>query len=278
MVRGIERRLLFADDLDREDLERRLTRILCDAGACCWAWAFMPNHVHLVIETAQIGISRVMARILTGYARRFNQRHERVGYVFQNRFKSRLVQDHGDLLGVIRYVHLNPLSGGLVCSLDELQTFRWCGHSAIAGILPAAGFHDARASLGLFGHEGEARRRWRVWLQEGIDAKADALPIDPEEPRERVEPFAAAVSSSFPAELAPSVELVCKHFGVAPAAMQSGRGTHRTSTARAVLAHIAVDRIGLGVRAIAPLLGVSPSALSRAAARGRSIARDRGLV
>jgi len=51
IVRGIERRLIFKDDLDRRDLLRRLSEILPDAGMSCPAWALMPNHVHLVVRT-----------------------------------------------------------------------------------------------------------------------------------------------------------------------------------------------------------------------------------
>ena len=87
MVRGIERRRIFRDDLDRRDFVARLDRILPEEGWSCFAWALMPNHVHMVMQGSGRNLSRVMARLGTGYARGFNARHGRSGHLFQNRFK-----------------------------------------------------------------------------------------------------------------------------------------------------------------------------------------------
>jgi REP element-mobilizing transposase RayT len=273
MFRGIERRILFVDDLDRDDLALRLTRILGDGGAVCWAWAFMPNHVHLVVRTSQVGISRLMARVLTGYALRFNRRHERVGYLFQGRFKSRLVVSDADLLNVVRYVHLNPLAGGIVRSLAELDVHPWAGHAAVVGTLPAAGFHSARATLALLGDDAAVPERWRRWMLEGIVPEPDPVTRDPDEPGERTE-VDEGLRAKLPPELRPWVTVVCRHFGVTTASLTRAPGSRKRSRARAVLAHVAVDRLGLSVRRTAPLLGVSAAALSRAAARGRLVARE----
>jgi REP element-mobilizing transposase RayT len=274
MVRGIERRLIFVDDLDREDLVLRLTRVFVESNARCWAWAFMDNHAHWIVQTGAIAISRLMARILTGYARRFNKRHERVGYLFQSRFKSRLILDDADLVGVIRYVHLNPVSARIVGTLDELEQYRWTGHGAVVGAIAPEHFHAASATRALFGSAPEACERWREWLREGIERAAS--PADPDQPGERrceVE----RIPDTVPDSLAPWVDRVCRHFIVAPRVLQEVRGTRNASLARAVLAHIAVDRLGLPVRVVAMHLGASPSALSRAARRGWEIAQAHGL-
>ena len=99
MVRGIDRLPIFLDDADREDFLHRLSRLIPQLGFLCFAWALMPNHVHLVIRSGQVRISQLMARLGTGYARRFNERHGRVGHLFQNRFRSRCVVDDADLVG-----------------------------------------------------------------------------------------------------------------------------------------------------------------------------------
>jgi REP element-mobilizing transposase RayT len=275
MIRGIERRFIFIDDLDREDLAHRLTRVFVESNARCWAWAFMDNHAHWIVQTDAVGISRLMARILTGYARRFNQRHERVGYLFQSRFKSRLILDDADLVGVVRYVHLNPLSARIVGTLEELERYRWTGHGAVVGVIPPQHFHAAHATRELFGSAPEACERWRKWLREGTERPLS--PADPEEPmedRRHDEP----IPSTVPDSLAPWVDRVCRHFIVSPRVLLEVRGTRNASWARAVLAHIAVDRLGLPVRAVAAHLGASPSALSRAARRGWEIARTHGLL
>ena len=82
----------------------------------------MPNHVHLVVQTDSGALSRAMQRLNTGYAVRFNRLRERRGYVFMDRFRSRIVNDDADLVGLIRYVHANPLEARLVPSLDALAS------------------------------------------------------------------------------------------------------------------------------------------------------------
>ena len=53
VVRGIERRKIFYDDIDRDDFLERLSAILCDCRTACYAWALMPNHFHLLLKTGQ---------------------------------------------------------------------------------------------------------------------------------------------------------------------------------------------------------------------------------
>jgi hypothetical protein len=57
------------------------------------AWALIANHAHLVLRTGNRPLSEVMRRLNTGYARGFNLRHRRSGYLFQNRFRSIVVDD-----------------------------------------------------------------------------------------------------------------------------------------------------------------------------------------
>ncbi len=124
MLRGIERRRILEDDADRHDLVDRLARLITEERFTCFAWSLMPNHVHLVLRTGPVPLSRLMARLGTGYARRFNVRHRRVGHLFQNRFKSVLVERDSYGQRLVRYVHLNPVRAGLVRSLTELADYR----------------------------------------------------------------------------------------------------------------------------------------------------------
>jgi len=88
MARGIERREIFKDDKDRESFLDRLATILEETQAQCYAWALIPNHFHLLLRTSLTPLSKVMRRLMTGYAVTFNKRHKRSGHLFQNRYKS----------------------------------------------------------------------------------------------------------------------------------------------------------------------------------------------
>ncbi|WP_035497722.1 transposase [Citrifermentans bremense] len=131
ICRGIERRDVFNDNCDRDDFVERLGNILSETSTICYAWALIPNHFHLLLQTGSCPVSTIMSRLLTGYATNFNHRHNRHGHLFQNRYKSILCQEELYLLELVRYIHLNPLRAGIVTSLDELKRFRYSGHSRI---------------------------------------------------------------------------------------------------------------------------------------------------
>jgi len=133
MARGIERRKLFRDDKDRQSFLKRLAIILEETQTQCYAWALIPNHFHLLLRTGPTPLSKVMRRLMTGYAVTFNKRHKRSGHLFQNRYKSVICEEDSYLLELIRYIHLNPLRAKLVQDLKELDKYPWTGHSTLLG-------------------------------------------------------------------------------------------------------------------------------------------------
>lgn len=133
MARGIEGREIFKDDQDRTSFLDRFATILDETQTQCYAWALIPNHFHLLLRTGPTPLSKVMRRLMTGYAVTFNKRHKRSGHLFQNRYKSIVCEEDPYLLELIRYIHLNPVRAGLVKDLKELDKYPWCGHATILG-------------------------------------------------------------------------------------------------------------------------------------------------
>jgi REP element-mobilizing transposase RayT len=82
IIRGIERRAIFKDDADRNNFLDRFSTIVRESQTDCYAWVLMTNHVHMLLKTGLTPISRVMGRLLTGYAVSFNRRHRRHGQLF----------------------------------------------------------------------------------------------------------------------------------------------------------------------------------------------------
>jgi putative transposase len=80
MIRGIERRKIFSDDNDRENLVERLSILLPETKTHCYAWAFLSNHAHVLFRSGPQGIGRLMRKLLTGYAVSYNRRHRRHGH------------------------------------------------------------------------------------------------------------------------------------------------------------------------------------------------------
>jgi putative transposase len=88
IVRGIARKRVFYGDNDGDNFVASLTAILPESTARRFAWAFIPNHLHLIFYNAKVPIYTVMQRLLNGCASSFNHRHRRHGLLFQNRYKS----------------------------------------------------------------------------------------------------------------------------------------------------------------------------------------------
>ena len=176
IARGIERRKIFDDADDRQDFLARLTPIAHDFGLRVYAWSVLPNHLHLLVRTGDIGLSRCMHRLLAGYAGHFNRRHQRCGYLFQNRFKSILVDQHAYLLELVRYIHLNPVRAGIV-SLDALDEYPWTGHAALLGRREVPRWMDTKTVLEQFTPDlAAAAARYRTFVQAGMAGACDPPP------------------------------------------------------------------------------------------------------
>lgn len=169
MVRGIDRKKIFADQKDYSAFMDRLGDLLIETRTSCYAWALIPNHFHLLLRTGNAPISVLMKRLLTGYAVNFNRRHKRYGHLFQNRYKSILCQEDSYLLELVRYIHLNPIRAGLVMEYKGLSGFPYCGHGAIMGRRKIK-WQDTEYVLGLFGNkESGARGEYGRFVRKGIE-------------------------------------------------------------------------------------------------------------
>jgi len=117
MMRGNEKREIFKNDWDRKKLLDIIKGKKKEEVFDIYAYCLMDNHVHLLIRTENI--AGVMKRINTSYACFFNKKYNRVGHLFQDRFKSETIGDEKHLLAVVRYIHNNPYQAGMVSDILE---------------------------------------------------------------------------------------------------------------------------------------------------------------
>jgi putative transposase len=170
IIRGIERKKIFRSDADRRNFLKRFGTIISETETACFAWALIPNHVHLLVRTGLTPIATVMRRLLTGYAVSFNRKYRRHGQLFQNRYKSILCQEDMYLMELVRYIHLNPLRAKSVPDMKALDKYPWCGHSAIMGKIKRD-WQSSEYVLKIFGTKvSAARRSYRAFVQKGIAA------------------------------------------------------------------------------------------------------------
>ena len=169
IIRGIERRKIFKDDKDRDNLLERLNDLLPATNTACFGWALLSNHAHFLFRTGDAGLSTLMRRLLTGYAVSFNRRHKRHGQLFQNRYKSILCQEDVYLKELVRYIHLNPLRARIMADISHLNRYKYCGHSVLMGNR-ACPWQDRKYVLSYFGRKlGEARKRYYAYVKAGLD-------------------------------------------------------------------------------------------------------------
>ena len=109
--RGNARQKVFFTDADRELFLSTLTGVVSRYHWICHAYCLMANHYHLLVETPKTNLSIGMRQLNGIYTQSFNRRHNRVGHLFQGRFKAILVERDSHLLELCRYIVLNPARG-----------------------------------------------------------------------------------------------------------------------------------------------------------------------
>jgi REP element-mobilizing transposase RayT len=121
-ARGVARDAIFHDGVDYADFERQLLRVREEFEWTLHAYSLLPNHYHLIVETSRSDLSSGMQKLNGRYAQRFNQRYDRVGHVFQNRFKSYVIDSEEHYERAVAYVLANPVEAGLC---ERIEDWPW---------------------------------------------------------------------------------------------------------------------------------------------------------
>jgi putative transposase len=123
-TRGVARQAISRDDEDRRLFLVLLARATRRTNWECHAFCLMPNHHHLIVETHQDLLSVGLRELNGRYAQAFNERHERRGHLFGDRFAAFVIRDDEHLRAATEYVVQNPVRGGLCRRADD---WPWSG-------------------------------------------------------------------------------------------------------------------------------------------------------
>lgn len=200
--RGVEKRNIFIDDDDRQRFihylfelndkenannltfyfnqsageiepsclkkERRPRKLLVEI----LAFVIMPNHYHLLLkEREDGGIVKFMQKLGTGYSMYFNKKYERVGGLFQGRFKAVLINKDAHFMYLPHYIHLNPLylnyggSTSIVKKLDFLKNYRWSSFPDYVGKKNFPSVTSRAFLLDFFGGSEKYKKDIENWLK-----------------------------------------------------------------------------------------------------------------
>jgi len=131
--RGDDRKKIFISNYDFQQFLKYLCQAKEKYDFYLYAYVLMDNHYHLLLETKQPNLSRIMHYLNSAYTTYYNLKRNRCGHVFQGRYKSILVDKDNYLLELTRYIHLNPVRAKMVQQPEE---YKW---SSYQGYLKKAG-------------------------------------------------------------------------------------------------------------------------------------------
>jgi putative transposase len=314
IIRGIERRIIFSDDMDRDNFLERLGNIVTETHTGCYAWALLPNHAHMLFRTGNAPIASVMRSLLTGYAVSYNHKHGRHGHLFQNRYKSILCQEDTYLLELVRYIHLNMLRANIVRTLGDLDRYPFSGHSALLGKIKRD-YQDTEYILRLFGKKvSTSRKAYREFVKKGIalgqrpelvggglirsaggwsavktmrrareHMKSDERILGDgdfvqsvlDQANEQIDERSRLRAKGFDLEKVAS--RVSTALGIDPKQVWASGKHPITVKARSLLCYFAVRKLGYSATELSKRLGVTQPSVSISVKRGEKIAKDMQL-
>ena len=164
ITRGNQRQKIFKDESDFKKYLEILSKYKRQYKYSLYAFVLMNNHVHLLIETRETPLSKILQGINQSYTMYSNRKYRTVGHLFQGRYKAILCDRDEYLLSLVKYIHLNPVRAKAVERVDE---YRWSSHGIYAG---KSGDYiiDTDQVLRMFSEDKtKARQLYRAYMGDG---------------------------------------------------------------------------------------------------------------
>jgi putative transposase len=169
--RGNERKAVFRNDRDREKFLSYLESAHERYGGIIHVYCLMENHYHLLLETPQGNLSEILHHINGAYTTYFNVKRQRSGHLFQGRYRAILVEKDAYCQELSRYIHLNPLRGGMV---KDLIRYPWTSYPYYIGLKEKPFWLETGYILEYFGQEKRwAQKKYKGYVEEaaGVEMK-----------------------------------------------------------------------------------------------------------
>jgi putative transposase len=288
ICRGNQRQVIFPTDADRKYYLESLEHYRQRYGFKVYAYVLMNNHVHMLLETGQVPLSRIMQGLQLRYTGYFNRKYRKVGHLFQGRYKAILCDREAYLLELVRYLHLNPQR---MRSPIEASRYRWSSHGSYMGKESLVRI-ETGAVLGEFAKSlGKARMGYLKFMAEGkakghqpdyYDVRDQRFLGDErfvEEIEERVQGDREIAAPAPRVKLALLLRLVAKaHGGTEKELTEAGR-QRKWIGARSMLVYLGREWCRMTIKELGKRLQRDPSVISRlystyAAARDEKVEKS----
>lgn len=116
---------IFREEMDYEIFLLILKKVAENYRMKVHAYCLMTNHIHLLLETTDYEIGKIMQKIAGDYARTYNRKYGYKGHLFENRYKSCLVKEDAYFLQTSRYIHLNPVKARMAAHPED---YKWSSY------------------------------------------------------------------------------------------------------------------------------------------------------
>lgn len=126
MLRGIDKQDIFFDIEDKFRFEAGMREAKERYHFSLYSYVLMPNHIHMELKDDEEKLDKIMKYIAQSYASYFNRKYDRIGTLFQGRYRSKPVEDEEYLMNLMRYIHQNPQKAGI----STLSRYRWSSYGA----------------------------------------------------------------------------------------------------------------------------------------------------
>lgn len=165
MARGNRGQRTFEDKLDYQTFLKIISELKTRKPFLLHAYCLMPNHLHLLMEVNRFSLATIMQNLLTRYSKRFNIRHQRLGHLFQGRYKAIHCQKDAYLQELVRYIHLNPVRAKLI---KDPKAWAWSSHRQYLGHHKEE-LADCGLTLSMFhSHPAMARGLYTAFVRDGL--------------------------------------------------------------------------------------------------------------
>lgn len=172
---GVDRIQTFINDDDRDMFLKVFAATSAKLQWICHGFCLMNDHYHLLIETPEANLSKGMRQLNGVYTQHFNRSYNRVGPLFQGRFKSILVEKETYLLDLARHIILNPVRLGIV---EKPSLWPWSSYNATGGHTPPPPFLNTSWLLEQFGSkQKKAQKKYRRFVKEGANSLTPLLSV-----------------------------------------------------------------------------------------------------
>ena len=275
IVRGNQRQKTFLGDRDYEAYLERMAKYRGKYDVSIHGYCLMPNHVHLLVETSTQPLARFMQGVQQSYTQYFNRAHNKIGHLFQGRYKAIVCEKEEYLLQLIRYIHLNPVRAKLVRKPEE---YKYSGHRTYLGGKSTDLVEPTRVLEmlgGQRGYRGFVLDEIAGGHKEEFYEVQDQRFLGSEEFRGRVEGEEGGRAEP-KKSLDTAFKELAKELKKDRTLLRGRDRSWELSKARTLAAYVLVRRLGFGVSEVAAYLGRDQTTLSSLISRFSE--RDRKSV